>query len=327
MVYANIRIVFLKQANNMNFSPFKRSFLISIITTTFIGTYIPAFANAEPTQPIPIEKKLAVLEASLDNGKIGVLAINTANEQQIQYRASEHFPIQSTFKVIAVSAILKRSVTDKHLLQQKMTYTKKDLVFWSPITEKHLADGMTISELCSAAMMYSDNTATNLIVKKLGGPEAVTAFARSLGDNTFQINSWEPNLNSDPNDLRDTSTPTAMAKSLQKLTLGNILASPQREQLVSWMKANTTGDARIRAGVPKGWIVADKTGSGNDYGISNDIGIIWPSNCAPIVIAIYSVHNKKEVLAHTDLIASITRTVVNEFAQTDKCIDFPEQAK
>lgn len=120
--------------------------------------------------------------------------------------------------------------------------------------------------------------------------------------------------------MRDTSTPTAMAKSLKKLMLGNVLVSPQREQLVSWMKANTTGDARIRAGVPKGWIVADKTGSGTDYGISNDIGIIWPSNCAPIVIAIYSVHNKKDALTHNDLIASVTRIVMNEFPQTGNCI-------
>lgn len=313
----------------MNFSSLKRSFLMSAIIIIFISTSLPVFANAKKTQPLPIEQKLAALEASLDDGKIGVFAVNTANKQQIQYRASEHFPIQSTFKVMAVSATLKQSMADKQLLQQKITYTKKDLVFWSPITEKHLVDGMTLYDLCSAAMMYSDNTATNLIMKQLGGPQAVTAFARSIGDNTFQINSWEPNLNSAPNDLRDTSTPIAMEKSLQKLTHGGVLDSPQREQLISWMKANTTGNALIRAGVPKGWIVADKTGSGNDYGISNDIGIIWPSNCAPIIIAIYSVHTKKEVFtpSHTDLIASVTRTVMSEFAQTDKCINFPVQAK
>jgi beta-lactamase class A len=315
--------VFLKQANNMNFSLFKRSFLLSAITTIFLCTCIPIFAN---TESLSIERKLAALEAPM-GGKIGVFAINTANNQQIQYRANERFPIQSTFKVMAVSAILKQSMADTHLLQQKITYTKKDLVFWSPITEKHLADGMTILELCSAAMMYSDNTATNLIVKKLGGPEAVTAFSRSIKDNTFRVDNWEPELTSDPNASRDTSTPITMAKSLQKLTLGNVLASPQREQLVTWMKGNTTGDARIRAGVPKGWIVADKTGSSNGYGISNDIGIIWPSNCAPIVIAIYSIHNKKATTPRDDVIASATRIVMNEFAQTDTCINFTEKAK
>ncbi|ASQ46176.1 class A beta-lactamase [Legionella clemsonensis] len=303
----------------MNFFPRKRLFLLITLTIIFISTFIPAFANTEPTQLIPIEKKFEVLEASM-NGRIGVFAINTANNQHIQYRADERFPIQSTFKVMAVSAILKQSMTDKHLLQQKMTYTKKDLVFWSPITEKHLASGMTISELCSAAIMYSDNTATNLIVKKLGGPNAVTAFARSIKDSTFRVDNWEPELNSNPNNLLDTSTPIAMEKSLQKLTLGNTLALPQREQLVTWMKNNTTGDARIRAGVPKRWIVADKTGSGNGYGISNDIGIIWPPSCAPIVVTIYSVHNEKATTPRDNVIASATRLIIKEFAQTDKCI-------
>lgn len=296
----------------MNFSLLKRSFFLSALTIIFISTSIPIFA----IQTTPIEKKLAALEASMD-GRIGLFAINTANNQQIQHLTTERFPIQSTFKLMAVSAILKQSMTEEHLLQQRINYTKKDLVFWSPITEKHLTDGMTISDLCSAAMIYSDNTATNLIMKKLGGPEAVTAFARSIGDNTFQINSWEPELNSDPNNLRDTSTPTAMLKSLHKLMLGNVLASPQQKQLVAWMKGNATGDTRIRAGVPKGWIVADKTGSGNDYGISNDIGIIWPPGANPIVIAIYSVHNKKATAPRDDLIASVTRMVIDEFAQAN----------
>jgi len=302
----------------MNFSPL-RCFLLAVVTIAFSGACLSSFASTQQTKPTSLAKKLAELETSFD-GRIGIFAINTANNQRIQYRADERFPIQSTFKVMAVSAILKQSMTDKHLLQQKVTYAKQDLVFWSPVTEKHLTDGMTISELCSAAMMYSDNTATNLIVKKLGGPSAVTAFARSISDQTFRIDSWEPELNSNPSDPRDTSTPAAMEKSLQKLTLGNILASPQREQLVAWMKGNTTGDARIRAGVPKGWVAADKTGSGDDYGISNDIGIIWPPNCAPIFVTIYSVHNKKDVARRDDVVASATRMLINEFAQTGRCI-------
>jgi beta-lactamase class A len=266
-----------------------------------------------------VEEKFKNLETSFE-GRIGLYAINTANNQTIQYRALERFPVQSTFKVMAVSDILKKSETDNSLLKQKITYTKQDLVFWSPITEKHVADGMTIFDLCAAAMMYSDNTATNLIVKKLGGPQAVTAFARSIGDNTFRVDGWEPDLNSNPNDLRDTSTPKVMEKSLQKLTLGNALTSSKRNQLVTWMKGNTTGDTRIRAGVPKGWIVADKTGAGNDYGISNDIGIIWPPNCAPIVITIYSGHNKKNTTLRDDILVSSTQLVINEFAKTDPCL-------
>lgn len=152
------------------------------------------------------------------------------------------------------SAITKpTAATDDQLLQQKIAYKKNDLVFWSPIAEKHIADGMSVFELCAAAMMYSDNTATNLIVKKLGSPKIVTDFARSIGDKEFRIDGWEPNLNSDPTHLEDTSTPAAMSKSMQRLTLGNVLPPQHRDQLVSWMKGNTTGDTRIRAGVPKGW--------------------------------------------------------------------------
>lgn len=295
----------------MNRYPLKRSLSITALIISYLFLYIPAMVNAQPIEPPSIEKKLAALEASFD-GRIGLYAVNLANNQSVQYRAMTRFPIQSTFKVIAVSAILKRSMTDNHLLQERVTFSKQDLVFWSPITEKHLADGMTISELCKAAIMFSDNTATNLIMKKLGGPSAVTAFARSIGDNTFRLDHWEPELNSNPNNVQDSSTPAAMQKSLQKLALGNILASPQRKQLVAWMKGNTTGDARIRAGAPKGWVVADKTGSGSDYGIANDIAIIWPPNDAPIVVAIYSISNQKNAPARDDVIAQATRILIDE---------------
>ncbi len=295
----------------MNFSLFKCLLLLVTITISFISTCMPVFASAQ--------KKLAELEVS-SGGRIGISALNTANNARIQYRAEERFPMQSTFKMMGVSAILKKSMTNSHLLQQKITYKKQDVVSWSPITEQHFTDGMMISELCAAAMMNSDNTAINLLMKKLGGPEAITVFARSIGDNTFRVDNWEPELNSSPSDLRDTSTPAAMEKSLQQLALGNVLASSQREQLVAWMKGNTTGDTRIRAGVPKGWIVADKTGASNSYGISNDIGIIWPPKCAPIVIAIYSIQNKKDSTRRDDVIASATHMLLDEFAKTDQCI-------
>ena len=203
-------------------------------------------------------------------------------------------------------------------LQQKMTYTKQDLVDWSPITEKHLADGMRISELCAAAIMFSDNTAINLLMKKLGGLSAVTAFAHSIGDHTFKLDSWEPTLNSNPNDLRDTSTPEAMGNSLQQLVLGNTLASPEREQLLVWLKANTTGDSRIRAGVPKGWTVGDKTGTGDSYGFTNDIAIIWPPKALPIIMAIYfTTQDENDTKHHDDVIASVSRILISSLYLID----------
>ncbi|MBI5447321.1 MAG: class A beta-lactamase [Gammaproteobacteria bacterium] len=281
---------------------------------------VAVFVQAGQVEMTSVHKKLAALEAS-SGGRLGICAINTTNNQRIDYRAEERFQIQSTFKVMAVAAVLKQSMTDNKLLQEKVNYTKHDLVFWSPVTEKHLNEGMTIAQLCSAALSYSDNTATNLIMKKQGGPQAVTAFARSIGDSTFRIDGWEPALNSNPADARDSSTPAAMKESLQKLAFGKILGPSQRELFIAWMKANTTGDTRIRAGVPKGWTVADKTGTGEYYGISNDIGIIWPPGCAPLILAIYSRQDKPDGKRQDLLIASATRLLIDEFAKReDGCV-------
>lgn len=305
----------------MNFSLAKSSSLI-VIVISCISLCMPLFAGAQTTL---IQKELSELETA-SGGRLGVYAINTANNERIQYRAEERFPFCSTFKMMGVAAILKQSMTDSHLLQQKIKYRKEDIdVVWSPITntEKHLTNGMTISELSAVAIMYSDDTAINLLMRKLGGPVAVTAFARSIGDNTFRLDRWEPELNTAiPEDVRDTTTPSAMATSLERLALGDVLALSQREQLQAWLKGNTTGDLRIRAGVPKGWIVGDKTGGGKDYGVTNDIGIIWPPKCQPIVVAIYFTQNQKDAIHRNDVIASATRMVLSEFANTDQCIKF-----
>ena len=155
-------------------------------------------------------------------------------------------------------------------------------------------------------------------MKKIGGPQSITAFAHSIDNNTFHVEHYEAELNSNPKDQHDTSTPKDMAVSLQKLTLGDILTQPQRKQLVMWMKNNTTGYKRIRAGAPSGWVVADKTGSGS-YGISNDIGIMWSPACKPVVLAVYTVGNKHDATGRDDIVASTTHIVLDEFAKTDHC--------
>ncbi|HEY6772631.1 MAG TPA: class A beta-lactamase, partial [Oxalicibacterium sp.] len=184
----------------------------------------------------------------------------------------------------------------------------------APITGKLVGKGMTVSELCAATLQYSDNAAVNLLMKELGGTAAVTAFARTVGDEIFRLDRWEPELNSAvPGDLRDTTTPAAMVQTLQKLMLGNALGSLQQEQLVFWMKKNRTGDARIRAGVPTDWIVADKTGTGS-YGTTNDIGVLWPPGRAPIVVVLYFTQHEQAAKPRDDVIADATRTIVQFLA-------------
>jgi beta-lactamase class A len=305
----------------MSFLSAKRLLLLIIVCSFFIIN-VSSFAAIQKTdQSTSIQKKLAELEAS-SKGRIGIYAINTANNMHLQYRANERFPTGCTSKVIGVATILSKSMNDNALLSQKINYSKKDLTHWNPITEKYLSSGMTVKQLCAASITYSDNTAMNLLVKKMGGLEQMTLFARSLGNNSFrQDNGWpEEAYSGGKGDLKDSSTPQDMAKSLQKLTLTDALARPQREMLISWLKANTTGDLRIRAGLPKGWIVADKTGTGGVYGTTNDLGIIWPPKCAPIIMAIYYTSDAKNTVKREDIVASATRLLINKLAQSDQCI-------
>lgn len=291
--------------------------LLIIIVSLNISTVV--FSNAVQSRSIITQQKFNAIEKNSDV-RLGVFAIDTNNNRHIQYHALERFPLCSTNKVIGVSAILKKSMKDPAFLSKKIVYTKQDLLSWSPITAQYVTTGMTISALCQAVLTQSDNTAINLLMREIGGPKGVTAFARSIGDNTFRLDRWEPQLNSAiPGDLRDTSTPEAMAKSLQKLALGNVLGLTQRQQLQQWLKDNTTGKAGIHAGVPIHWVVGDKTGSG-DYGTKNDIGIIWPPHCKPIIMAVYSTKNNKNALPDNAVISRATRIAIDALSQKDLCM-------
>jgi len=292
-------------------SPHRRALLLAMAVAPL------ASACATPSSMRTVtsaQKRLAALEKE-SGGRLGVAALNTANGAQLLHRGDERFAFCSTFKVIAASAILTRSTSDPGLLQRHIRYTKADMVNYSPITEKHLATGMTVAELCAAALQYSDNSAVNLLMKILGGPEAVTAYARTIGDREFRLERWETMLNSAiPGETRDTSTPVAMMQDLQRLVLGDALTPAQREQLRVWLLGNTTGATRIRAGVPAGWQVGDKTGTG-DYGTTNDIGVVWPSNTnAPLVIALYFTQDTKDAAPRNDVLASATRIIVEAFS-------------
>ena len=268
----------------------------------------PLLFAAPATSLAAAHTQLAALEQAA-GGRLGVAAWRQGSELRVAYRADERFPLASTFKAMLAGAVLARSVSQPGLLDQHVRYEKKELVTYSPITEKHLADGMSVADLCAATLQYSDNSAANFLMTLLGGPQAVTAFARSIGNTVFQLERWETELNSAiPGDVRDTASPASMAHSLQQLLLGNSLPAPQRQQLDAWMRGNTTGDKRIRAGVPAGWQVADKTGSGA-YGSVNDIGVAYPPSGAPLVIAVYYTREQKNADTNQDIITAATRIV------------------
>lgn len=287
---------------------------IRLVVSTVIFILISSiFCLKAIASSTDFQQELTTLESSA-HVRLGVSAWNTANNQSLCYRADEHFPLCSTFKVIDVAAILKKSMTNPQLLKKRITYTKSDLApYWNPITEQHVGEGMTIEELCAAAMSYSDNSAANFLANELGGASAITAFARSIGDTVFRLDHLEGDgLGSAiPGDLNDTTTPEAMTQSLRKIMLGTILSPELRDQLQTWFKASTTGNTCIRAGMPIGWSVGDKTGSG-DYGTRNDIAVLWPIKGSPIVLSIYCTQFKKEALKRDDVIAATTKMVIQE---------------
>ncbi|HEB0982753.1 TPA: class A beta-lactamase BlaA [Yersinia enterocolitica] len=294
----------------MKHSSLRRSLLLAGITLPLVSFALPAWANALPAS---VDKQLAELERNA-NGRLGVAMINTGNGTKILYRAAQRFPFCSNFKFMLAAAVLDQSQSQPNLLNKHINYHESDLLSYAPITRKNLAHGMTVSELCAATIQYSDNTAANLLIKELGGLAAVNQFARSIGDQMFRLDRWEPDLNTArPNDPRDTTTPAAMAASMNKLVLGDALRPAQRSQLAVWLKGNTTGDATIRAGAPTDWIVGDKTGSG-DYGTTNDIAVLWPTKGAPIVLVVYFTQREKDAKPRRDVLASVTKIILSQIS-------------
>ncbi|MCQ6266778.1 class A beta-lactamase [Fictibacillus sp. WQ 8-8] len=263
--------------------------------------------SKQKNQKTSITDDFAKLEKKFD-ARLGVFALDTGTNKTVTYRSDERFAYASTHKALAVGALLQqKSIED---LNQRITYTRDDLVNFNPITEKHVDTGMTLKELCDASIRYSDNTAENLILKQLGGPSGLKKSLREIGDNVTNPERFEPELNEvKQGEKHDTSTPRALATSLQAFAIGDALPTEKRTILTNWLKRNTTGDTLIRAGVPKSWEVADKTGAGS-YGTRNDIAIIWPSKGDPIVLAILSSRDKKDADSNDKLIAQATKEVI-----------------
>lgn len=226
------------------------------------------------------------------------------------YRADERFAFCSTFKTLAAAAVLHGNPVGH--LDKRVTYSSADVNSISPITKDHVAGGMTIRQLCDAAIRYSDGTAGNLLMRDIGGPAKLTAYLRGLGDTVSRMDRYEPELNRDhPKSPRDTTTPRAIAADYQGLVLGDALSADRRALLKGWLEHSLTGAKRVRAGLPKGWTVADKTGTG-DYGRANDIAIVWPPHAAPLVVAIMSDRPGYNTPAKDALVAEATKRIVTD---------------
>ncbi|GIG00089.1 class A beta-lactamase [Catellatospora citrea] len=261
-----------------------------------------------PSAPAPSAvAAFAELETRFD-ARLGVYAIDTGTGRTVEHRADERFAYASTYKALAAAAVLDTTTAEQ--LDRVVHYTAADLVTYSPVTDKRVQTGMSLREIADAAVRYSDNTAGNLLLDHLGGPDGFERSLRGIGDRTTDAARHETELNqAAPGDTRDTSTPRALATDLRAYALGDGLADDDRTVLNDWLRGNTTGAKLIRAGVPTGWQVGDKTGAAA-YGTRNDIAVVWPTDGAPIVLAILSSHDEQDATYDDALIAQAAAAAV-----------------
>ncbi|MDH2348511.1 MULTISPECIES: class A beta-lactamase [unclassified Bradyrhizobium] len=222
-------------------------------------------------------------------GRLGVAIVDTQSTRQGGYRSEERFPMCSTFKLLAVAAVLTRVDKGNDQLDRRIKFESTEVVVDSPVTKNRAGgDGMTLAEICQAAMTFSDDTAGNLLLSTLGGPDGLTAYARSLGDTVTRLDRIEPDLNeSIPGDLRDTTSPAAMLSNIRRLVAGSALTPVSKDRLTGWLVGNKTGDKRLRAGLPRNWRIGDKTGAG-ERGTTNDVAVLWPSpDQPPVFVSVY----------------------------------------
>lgn len=253
-----------------------------------------------------------ILEIEKNQVKIGVVAVDPKNRVHLWHRRAERFPMCSTFKLLAVSAALQRVDQGKEKLDRFVPYTEKDLLEYAPVTKQHVTEGgMTLGALCEAAIEQSDNTAANLILQTISGPSGVTKFARSIGDNVTRLDRKEPELNQwMPGDERDTTSAEAICEDLRRLLQTDVLSKKSRDRLDDWLQRNETGSALVRAGVPQGWRVGDKTGRSGS-GATNDLAVIYPPDGTPIFVAIYTFGGSDE--QRDSAISSITHRICESF--------------
>ena len=295
--------------------PRRRVLVAGAAAAALAASGYPRVAVADPAGPAPtgpVEVELAALEDRF-NAKVGFYGRNLASGRSLAYRADDLFATCSAFKSYVAAQILQK-VQQGELKLTDEVYIDPALFVpvASPITEPNIGGWMPLSDLCAAAVRQSDNTATNLMLEILGGPASVTQFARSVGDDRTWMVRWETDLNTAfPGDPRDTSSPRGMGTGFLTMLTGDVLDEPHRAQLEEWMRTIVTGDKRIRAGLPPGWTIADKTGAG-DYASTNDIGLAFGPNGERLLLSVMTrTRSDDPQTPRADpLLADVTRVVV-----------------
>ncbi len=275
----------------------------------FLSVFFVSFSSFSST----LHETMASIEKRI-SGRIGVSILETHNQNKWEYKGNERFPMMSTFKTLACAKMLKDSekgVLDKNTLS---LIDPKHLIAWSPVTEPLAGGSITLEKACEATMFTSDNTAANIVLQHIGGPQALTLFLRSIGDPISQLDRIEPDLNQARlDDIRDTSTPNSMNETLKALLFGGVLNKISQDQLLHWMQGNVVSNGLLRSILPKGWSIADRAGAGG-FGSRGMTAVIWTTTRKPLIISIYMTQTALSMPERDKVMNEIAQHILTEFA-------------
>jgi len=265
------------------------------------------YANANP-----IAQKIEEIEREL-GARVGVSIYNVSTNELWDYKGNSRFPLMSTFKTLACAKLLADVDRGDQSFDTSVEITEDSLITWSPVTEKHVGEKFSLKQACSAAMLMSDNTAANIVLDGINGPKALTQFMRAIGDNVTRLDRVEPYLNeAKAGDVRDTTTPNAMVKSLGELLFGSVLSTTDKEQLKQWMMDNKVSDSLLRSVLPQGWLIADRSGAGG-FGSRGITAVAWSENKSPLIIGIYLTQTEASFESRNKSIAEIGQEIFNYY--------------
>lgn len=255
-----------------------------------------------------IIKKIEEQERQLD-ARIGVSIYDVTENELWSYNGNATFPLMSTFKTLACAKLLADVEKGSQSFDTSTVITTSSLINWSPITEKHVGEKFSLKQACSAAMIMSDNTATNIVLTGIKGPKALTQFMRSIGDEVTRLDRIEPDLNEAlDGDKRDTTTPNAIVKSLHTLLFGDVLSQASKSQLRQWMIDNKVTGSLLRSVLPESWSIADRSGAGG-YGSRGITAVVWSDNRTPLIISIYLTQTDASFAHRNKAIADIGKEI------------------
>lgn len=269
-------------------------------------------ASSNVTYAAKLNEDLAAIEQHI-GGRIGVSVWDTQNDEHWDYRGDERFPMMSTFKTLACATMLSEMDSEKLDKNATAKVEERNIVVWSPVMDRMAGQTTRIEHACEAAMLMSDNTAANIVLRSIGGPNGVTRFLRSIGDRATRLDRFEPRLNeAKPGDKQDTTTPNTIVNTLHTLLEGDALSYESRIQLKIWMQDNKVSDSLMRSVLPKGWSIADRSGAGG-FGSRGITAMIWKENHKPIYISIYITETDLSLQARDQVIAQVSQLILDEY--------------